>query len=176
MANLTTSQRKDVLTDLYSGDEKRVDAALSTIKQKGDASMVSDLLQIVVGSENEHTVNAVWQLLFTLKDEEAVNALIDFLKDEQFEGIRVMILTACWECGLDTSHRLSDLLNVALEGHYLEVLEVLTIVENWEKIPNQAMLKEETVRFRDALSEKDITETEDLYQSLLSVLDAFIRK
>ena len=58
----------------------------------------------------------------------------------------------------------------------MEVLEVLTIAENWDGFPDQLLLKEEIARFRDAMSEMEITEVEDLYLSILEVLVGFEQK
>jgi hypothetical protein len=173
MNELTQTEQQKLFADLNSLDAQKVDGAIAVIKHKGNGSMLPHLLLILSQTENEHTVNALSQLLFDLKDAEALNVMIDHLGDERLSNIRVQMLAACWQSGLDTSHRLPDLLNVALEGDYMETLEVLTIIENWDGFADSSLLESEIVRFKDALSETDITEVEDLYLSILEVLKGF---
>jgi hypothetical protein len=173
MKGLTTTGREELIAKLNSKDELKVKEAVATIKVHGDATLVTDLLTVFAATEDSVTVNAISQLLFDLKDQAALNVLIDHLQDPRFESIRVQMLQACWQCGLETWPRLPVFLNIALLGDYMEVLEVLTIVENWDGFPDQLLLKEGIARFRDAMSEMEITEVEDLYLSIVEVLNQF---
>jgi len=176
MTGLTTSERETIIADLNGGNETKVEQAVTTIKAKGDASLIPELLMVLATTEDLFAANALSQLLFDLKDQAALNVLIDHLQDPRFENIRVQMLQACWQCGLETWPRLPIFLNIALLGDYMEVLEVLTILENWDGFPDQLLLKEEIARFRDAMSELEITEVEDLYLSILEVLVGFEEK
>lgn len=176
MTGLTKSEHATLIADLSGGNETKVQQAVATIKAKGDASLIPDLLTVLATTEDLFAANALAQLLFDLKDLAALNVLIDHLQDARFENIRVQMLQACWQSGLETWPRLPIFLNVALLGDYMEVLEVLTIVENWDGFPDQLLLKEEIARFRDAMSELEITEVEDLYLSILDVLVGFEQK
>lgn len=174
MSALQQSQREGLIAQLTSGDEQRLATAIATLKMQGDAALIPELLTVMAGTDDMAVATAIAQTLFDLKDPLALDAIIDHLTDERFEAIRVQMLTACWQSGLDTSHRLPVFLNVALMGDYMEVLEVLTIIENWDGISDQLTLKEEIHRFKDAISEQDITEAEDLYMSIIEVLNGFI--
>jgi hypothetical protein len=176
MKGLTTTGRDELIAKLNSKDELKVEEAVAAIKVNGDASLITDLLIVLATTDDAVTVNSISQLLFDLKDQAALNVLIDHLQDPRFESIRVQMLQACWQCGLETWPRLPVFLNIALLGDYMEVLEVLTIAENWDGFPDQLLLKEEIARFRDAMSEMEITEVEDLYLSILEVLVGFEQK
>lgn len=176
MKGLTTTGRDELIAKLNSKDELKVEEAVAAIKVDGDASLITDLLIVLATTDDSVTVNSISQLLFDLKDQAALNVLIDHLQDPRFESIRVQMLQACWQCGLETWPRLPVFLNIALLGDYMEVLEVLTIAENWDGFPDQLLLKEEIARFRDAMSEMEITEVEDLYLSILEVLVGFEQK
>jgi len=176
MKGLTTTGRDELIAKLNSKDELKVEEAVAAIKVDGDASLITDLLIVLATTDDAVTVNSISQLLFDLKDQAALNVLIDHLQDPRFESIRVQMLQACWQCGQETWPRLPVFLNIALLGDYMEVLEVLTIAENWDGFPDQLLLKEEIARFRDAMSEMEITEVEDLYLSILEVLVGFEQK
>lgn len=174
MPNLNSKQREELISQLNSGDEVRLEDAIATVKAKGDATLVPDLLTVMVETDDMAVVNAIALTFFDLKDAEALDVLIDHLMDTRFEAVRVQMLTACWQCGLDTSHRLPVFLNVALLGDYMEVLEVLTIIESWDGFDDQLTLKEEVFRFKDAISELEVTEAEDLYMSIIEVLNGYM--
>lgn len=174
MPNLDQTQRKALIEQLTSGNEHKLAEAISTVKSDGDAQLIPDLLTVLAETDDMAAASAIALTLFDLKDAEALNVIIDHLMDERFGTIRVQMLAACWQCGLDTSHRLPVFINVALLGDYLEVLEVLTIIENWDGFQDQLTLREEIDRFKDAISELEVSDAEDLYMSIIEVLNGYL--
>lgn len=177
MEKTENKEHQRLLAALQSGETGAVTQAVSDIKKQGDSSLMPELLRLLTESTDDTVLQQVSLLLFDLKDAQALDVLIDHLTDERFVTIRVQMLAACWQCGLDTSHRLPALLNVAITSRdYLEILEVLTIIENWEGVSDQLTLREEVHRFKDAMSELEISEAEDLMLSIVEVLNGFIRE
>lgn len=176
MSDLNQNQHAEIVAKLGSGDERKLAEAIADIKTNGDATLMPDLLTVLAETDDLTVSNAIAQTLFDLKDADALNVLIDHLTDPRFESIRVQMLTACWQCGLDASQRLPVFLNVALMGDYMEVLEVLTIIENWDGFSDQLLLNEELSRFKDAISELPLTESEDLLLSIVAVLNGFVKE
>ncbi|MCF8256256.1 MAG: hypothetical protein K9J06_01800 [Flavobacteriales bacterium] len=176
MPDLNQTEREQLIAQLNSGDGRKVAGAIAKVKAQGDATLIPDLLTVLATTDDMEAASAIALTLFDLKDAEALNVMIDHLMDPRFEPVRVQMLAACWQCGLDTSHRLPVFLNVALLGDYMEVLEVLTIIENWDGFEDQLTLTEEIHRFKDAISELEISEAEDLYMSILEVLNGYINK
>jgi HEAT repeat protein len=176
MEKKDNQQHQRLLAALQSDDAAAVGQAIDDLKASGDASLIPELLKLLAESENEAVLQQVSQLLFDLKDPKALDVLIDHLTDTRFADIRTQMLEACWQCGLDTSHRLPTLLNVAITGSYLEILEVLTIIENWDGMSDQLTLREELHRFKDAMSELEISEAEDLMLSIVEVLNGFVHE
>lgn len=174
MPNLDQTQRSELIAQLTSGNEAKLAEVISKVKTVGDATLIPDLLTVLAETDDMAAASAIALTLFDLKDAEALDVMIDHLMDERFQSVRVQVLAACWQCGLDTSHRLPVFLNVALLGDYLEVLEVLTIIENWDGFTDQLTLREEIHRFKDAISELEISDAEDLYMSIIEVLNGFL--
>lgn len=174
MPNLDQTQRSELIAQLTSGNEAKLAEVISKVKTVGDATLIPDLLTVLAETDDMAAASAIALTLFDLKDAEALDVMIDHLMDERFQSVRVQMLAACWQCGLDTSHRLPVFLNVALLGDYLEVLEVLTIIENWDGFTDQLTLREEIHRFKDAISELEISDAEDLYMSIIEVLNGFL--
>lgn len=173
MARINKKDRPGLIKDLKSNDEKIALKAISKLKKSGDVSFVVDILEALSATTELGIENALSQLLFDLKDKEAVEELANQLFNPDFAEIRVIMLSACWQTGVDLSHRLPDFITVVSTGSYMECLEVLTIVENWEGIKNQEMLELEIIRLKAFLGESDTPENDEMVFSLLEVLEKF---
>lgn len=135
--------------------------------------MIPHILEALRSANEVFKENGLSQLLFDLKDPMAVEELVNALHDPQWQEIRVLMLSACWQTGIDLSHRLPDFITVACTGSYLECLEVLTVIENWETVKDQEMLENETIRLRSYLSESDTPENDEMIFSILEVMEKF---
>lgn len=173
MSILNTEKRAALVTDLMSENETIALAAIEKVKKSGDAAMVPSILKALASTKELSIENALSQLLFDLKDKEAVEELVNQLQNPEFSEIRVLMLSACWQTGMDMSHRLSDFITIACTGTYMECLEVLTVIENWENIKDQEMLENETIRLKSYLSESDTPENDEMIFSILEVMENF---
>ncbi|MCF8464014.1 MAG: hypothetical protein K9G41_04195 [Flavobacteriales bacterium] len=174
MAKISKTNREAVIKDLKSNDETFALKAIEKIKKGGDASYISDLLQALVDTTDVSIENAISQLLFDLKDKDAMEEIVNQLGNPRFSDVRILMLSACWQSGIDLSHRLPDFITVASTGNYMECLEVLTVVENWEGIANQEMLENEIIRLKAFLSESDTPENDEMIFSIMEEMEKFV--
>lgn len=174
MAKISKTTRAAVIKDLKSNDEAFALKAIEKVKKGGDATMINDLLTALAETTEVGIESSISQLLFDLKDKNAVEEIVNQLKDPAFADIRVIMLSACWQSGIDMSHRLPDLITVVSTGSYMECLEVLTIAENLEEISNQEMLEIEIIRLKSLLSESDTPENDEMIFSIIEVLEKFV--
>jgi len=174
MAKISKTHRAKVLNDLKSDNEKVALKAIDKLKKGGDVSYIADILGTLAATQEPVIENALAQLLFDLKDQEAVEEVVNQLSNEAYASVRIIMLAACWQCGLDLSHRLSDFITIASTGSYMECLEVLTIIENWEAIKNQELLENEIIRIQAFLSESDVPENDEMIFSIVEVLQKFV--
>ncbi|TNF26158.1 MAG: hypothetical protein EP314_06095 [Bacteroidetes bacterium] len=173
MSTTNAEKRASLVNDLLSDNETIALAAIEKVKKTGDASLVPAILRALASAKDLTIENALSQLLFDLKDKEAIEELVNQLSNSEFASIRVIMLSACWQTGMDLSHRLPDLITIACTGNYMECLEVLTVIENWEQITDKEMLENETIRLRSYLSESDTPENDDMIFSILEVMEKF---
>jgi len=174
MAKISKTNRASVIKDLKSNDEAFALKAIEKIKKGGDASYINDVLEALLATTEIGIESSISQLLFDLKDKEAVEELVNQLSNPSFADIRVLILSACWQSGIDLNHRLADFVTVATVGSYMECLEVLTVIENWEAIKDQEMLENETIRLKAFLSESDTPENDEMIFSIVEELEKFV--
>lgn len=173
MSTTNAEKRASLVNDLLSDNETIALAAIEKVKKTGDASLVPAILRALASAKDLTIENALSQLLFDLKDKEAIEELVNQLSNSEFASIRVIMLSACWQTGMDLSHRLPELITIACTGNYMECLEVLTVIENWEQITDKEMLENETIRLRSYLSESDTPENDDMIFSILEVMEKF---
>jgi hypothetical protein len=173
MTSISQKDRVSVIENLKSTDEALVLKAIDKLKKGGDASFVPEILRALIATTDPVIEASLPQFLYDVKDAKAMEALVDLMADEEFKPVRVQMLTACWQCGLDLSHRLPALVPILAEGDYLECLEVLTIVENWDAIPDRKMLSEQIEQIKDDLSQAEMTETEELIWAVIDQLQRF---
>ncbi len=174
MAKISKKDRESVIKDLKSNDEAFALKAVEKIKKGGDATYINDLLEALQATTELGIENAISQLLFDLKDKEALEQIVDQLGNPGFSDVRVLMLSACWQSGVDLNHRLHDFITVASVGNYMECLEVLTVVENWEAVNDQEMLQNEIIRLKAFLSESDTPENDEMIFSILEELEKFV--
>jgi HEAT repeat protein len=174
MAKISKTNREAVIKDLKSNDEASALKAIEKIKKGGDATYINDLLQALVDTTDVSIENGISQLLFDLKDKDAMEEIVNQLGNPNFADVRILMLSACWQSGIDLSHRLPDFITVASTGNYMECLEVLTVVENWEAITNQEMLENEIIRLKAFLSESDTPENDEMIFSILEEMEKFV--
>ena len=174
MAKISKTNRASVIKDLKSNDEAFALKAIEKIKKGGDVSYIKDVLEALSFTTEAGIESAIAQLLFDLKDKEAVEELVNQLSNPAFTDIRVLMLSACWQTGIDLSHRLPDFITVATIGSYMECLEVLTVVENWEAIKDQEMLGNEIIRLKAFLSESDTPENDEMIFSIVEEMEKFV--
>lgn len=172
MAGISKKDREAVIKDLKSNDEK-IALNITKLKKGGNASFIPEILTALRDTSEIGIENAISQMLFDLKDQEAIEELVTQLNNPEFFDIRVIMLSACWQCGLDLSHRLPDFITVASTGTYMECLEALTVIENWEEIKDSEMLENETLRLKAFLSESDTPENDEMIFSIVEVLERF---
>lgn len=173
MASISKKDRESVIKDLKSNDENVALKAIDKLKNAGDASFIPEILTALTETTEVGIENALSQMLFDLKDLTAVEEIVNQLSNPAFFDIRVIMLSACWQSGHDLSHRLPEFVTVASTGNYMECLEVLTVIENWEGIKDQEMLENETLRLRAYVNESDTPENDEMIFSILEVLEKF---
>lgn len=174
MAKIAKNNRDSVISDLKSENELLALAAIEKLKKGGDETYIFEILTALLNTKDVSIENSLAQLLFDLKDPKAVNELVNQLSNDSFLEIRVLMLSACWQTGLDLSNRLPDFITIASTGTYMECLEVLTIIENWDAIADQEMLENEILRLRAFLSESDTPENDEMIFSIIEVMETFI--
>lgn len=133
---------KLLLVDLNSGDQAKIAKAIPALELNGDASVILPLLEIWNKGLNTANEKAVIELLSGLKDTSTVEPLMEAFRSAQFTKLKRQLVVIFWNSKLDFSTYLADFVLFALEGDFLDVLEVVTLIEQFESaIPEHAVME-----------------------------------
>lgn len=125
--------------------------------------------------------------LFNDSDDQAIKRTIsDFCNDLKDQGVRTeiiaeirkplkqetigMLVSSCWQSGLDYSEYLSDLASVFLSGNYATAIECMTVIdESAEKCPRENRNK--IIRMIEESPLSGLNEKSALTLELISILE-----
>jgi len=104
-----------------------------------------------------------------LKDNSVVPEVATEMKKPWKAATRNMIVSSCWQSGLDYSDYLTDLVNIFLEGDYSTALECLTVIEG--SVHNSLRSKKDDMIRIVENNPVSIDEKTPLTLELLSILE-----
>ena len=87
-------------------------------------------MKALVSNPSEEIKNAVSNLLFDLKEEKALPALIVAIIEPSNRSYQQVLVSACWESGLNCTPYVKFFAELAVLSDYFVALECLTVIEN----------------------------------------------
>ncbi|WP_341902941.1 hypothetical protein [Fluviicola taffensis] len=131
-----------LLSDLQSKDELKIAGAIKAFAVHGHASVIEPIMEVWrsgLSSENEALVMDLFQ---SLKDTPSIEPLIEAFKNPLNAHLRRKLVTTFWNSKLDFSDYLADFVLFGIEGDFLDALEAITLIENFETVaPESAILE-----------------------------------
>lgn len=119
----------DIIKALKTGSIDDQKKALKKIPSKGTPEMIGPLFDLHEMTNSTFVQQEIEKIIGTLKDTACIEPLVDQLERES-EVSRQFALRSMWHCGMDFNEHLDRLVQVAIDGSFMEAFEVLTIVEN----------------------------------------------
>lgn len=131
-----------LLSDLQSKDELKIAGAIKAFAVHGHASIIEPVVEVWrsgLSSENEALVIDLFQ---SLKDTPSIEPLMEAFKNPANANLRRKLVTTFWNSKLDFSDYLADFVLFGIEGDFLDALEAITLIENFETVaPESAILE-----------------------------------
>lgn len=131
-----------LLSDLQSKDELKIAGAIKAFAVHGHASIIEPIMEVWrsgLSSENEALVMDLFQ---SLKDTPSIEPLMEAFKNPLNAHLRRKLVTTFWNSKLDFSDYLADFVLFGIEGDFLDALEAITLIENFETVaPESAILE-----------------------------------
>ena len=118
------------IIDLGSEDQKKMDAGIKVISEKGHPGVINDLIELLLKTKTRVLQKKIVVLLSDIQDEDAVGIIMNHANDEKYREVRAEILNSIWNSKLDYSQYIADFVFMAVEGDLIESVECLTSIEN----------------------------------------------
>ena len=131
-----------LLSDLQSKDELKIAGAIKAFAVHGHASIIEPIMEVWrsgLSTENEALVMDLFQ---SLKDTPSIEPLMEAFNNPENVHLRRKLITTFWNSKLDFSDHLADFVLFGIEGDFLDALEAITLIENFETVaPESAILE-----------------------------------
>lgn len=125
-----TETEKRQISILRSGNTSAIIDTIQEIRKKGSITILPELFDLLLVSGNEEVVQACSALLNDLKAKESVQYLVTALKDDKYEPVRHILVSACWQNGLDYHGDIQLFAEIFLNDNYATAIEAFTVIEN----------------------------------------------
>lgn len=125
---LETEKRQ--ISILRSGNTSAIIDTIQEIRKKGSVTILPELFDLLLISGNEEVIQACSSLLNDLKNKKSVQYLVAALKDERYEPVRHILVSACWQNGLDYHEEVQLFAEIFLNDNYTTAIEAFTVIEN----------------------------------------------
>jgi hypothetical protein len=117
-------------SSIKSGNPELIDHALEEIKNKGDDTYISPLIEFLHQTTNKEIKEKVYGLFVDLKHEESVDILINAMENENDLDVLERLLAACWQNGLNYSKHLPYFVQLIIDQEFQIAFEAFTVIEN----------------------------------------------
>jgi predicted DNA-binding protein len=113
---------------------------------------------------------AIAGFLNDLKDQTACEEVIKEIRKQWKEDTISMLVSSCWQSGLNYSDYSLDLVKVFLKGDYVTAIECLTVIEESVHELSKAR-KDEIIKILEESPVSQINEKKTLTLELISILE-----
>ena len=159
------------LKGLESQNNAEVMKSIQALREEGTEEAIPFLVQTMVNNPVEDIKNEIAHLLFDLKNVQALPPLIAEIINPSNLEYQHILVSACWESGLDCTGYLNFFVELALSSNYLVAFECLTVIENMSGPFDTADLERLIEKTKSAADED--SDRFDLLNSLWEVLVDF---
>lgn len=117
------------ITALRSNNRTAILDTLEELRSEGDTSILPELFNLLLLSEDEEILGKITSLLNDLKDREAAEIMAGAIANPEYESIQNLLLSACWQNGLSYGKYISTFIDVVVYGSYSAAVEAFTVIE-----------------------------------------------
>ncbi len=158
------------LNNLKADNAKTIIAAIEKLREVGDDSVISPIINILVNHPLEDVKNAASHFLFDLKDAKVLPTLISEIQNPDNKEYQRILVSACWESSMNCSAYLPFFVDLAIISDYMVCLECLTVIENMEGPFDLKELNESIEKIKNAADEDE----EGKYELLNSIWEILV--
>jgi hypothetical protein len=127
--NKTELEKKIIDQFLGLNDELAI-ALLLELRNTGGLYLVKPLLKVLISNRSESLKRTIIDFLTDIKEKEAVEMYVAFIKSN-FPTERITeVLTICWQSRLEFVRHIDIFFEILITGDYQTAFEAFTVIEN----------------------------------------------
>lgn len=162
---------KKQISILRSGNTAAIIETIDEIREKGTITILPEIFELMLDTEDDEVMEACTSLLNDLKSEHATSFLLSALKNQRYRPIRAVLVSSCWQSGLDYHEEVPLFTKFLLREDYATAIEAFTVIEN--SIGD--LSDEEIVQLTSALN-TGLHEASDNKKKLIREMIAVVRE
>ncbi len=121
------------LSELFNKDNKiLISQAINLLRDEQPFEGAVGLLTAYFDNTDDNEVKKTIELFMNdIKDQSVTKEIISEIRKDWKAGTISMLISSCWQSGLDYSEYSSDLADVFLRSDYVTAIECLTVIEEF---------------------------------------------
>ena len=162
---------KKELSLLESKDEKNLLEAIKALRESGNSETTSKVISLLNKDVSDQVKSEVINYLYDLKSQVALEPIFDAIHDENLRDHRHVLISSLWQSSIDGSSRMIELMELTSNSDYMESLEILTVLENFEGPFNEDEVFEAIAILNEVNDSRDDDEIKPLIENMLTILN-----
>jgi hypothetical protein len=122
------------------------------------------------GSDDKSVIKAIEDFFNDIKDLSSRPEIITEIRKPWNEDTISMLVSSCWQSGLDYSDYMEDMIKTFIKGDYSTAIECMTVVEG-SVVETSRERKDDLIRTIQDASKVWVNEKKSLTLELLSILE-----
>lgn len=127
-----SQQNKLIINRLLSDNTEEVIFAINKLRNTGNKNLIPYLIDMLATHKSTKVKESIIALLYDLKYQSAVEAIIKAIKSDKYAHILEELLSICWQSSLDFSKYIDVLTEKFIRGNFKVSFEAITAIESIE--------------------------------------------
>lgn len=146
---------KEILRKLENASDLELLNMLDDLRKDSSPGILAHLLSRWKKSDNKEVTEKLFAYFADLKDADALETVMQAMRSEDNLEKRNSLISVLWLSSLDASEHLEELVEMAIDGDLMSVVEISTVIENLDAEFNEEEIMECIYRIDEELIESD---------------------
>lgn len=143
---------------------------LKELRESAHPEVIPALIERWQRAQNDDIRQEIFSFLVDIKNQDSLQQIFNAIIDEKYREQRIELLSILWQSSLDASHYIDELVELAIRGDYLTIIEVSTIVENLDNSFNEDHVLDMNYNIQEVLYEESNQDRRVILQNLAKII------
>jgi hypothetical protein len=112
----------------------------------------------------------LYQYFLDAKKQEELVFYMDAIRNEKYYSRQSELVAVLWQSSLDSSEHFNELIEIALEGDYMTIIEVGTVIDSYDHAFEEDLVLDAQFRLEEAIEEEDDEDRKKLLVNLKQII------